>query len=101
MNILLAFDTFKGSADAIQITQRLEKRIKDDFPAVNVKSLPIADGGEGSISAIENFLNCKRVMCSVHNALMEKMDAYYLVCPDGTAIIEMASASGFAADRRR
>jgi len=92
--IILAFDSFKGSVSSFEITESLSHCIRRHWPDCEVLEFPIADGGEGTTEAIARCLPVRRHLCQVHGPLMEPMAASYAVTADGTAIIEMAVASG-------
>lgn len=92
--IILAFDSFKGSISALDITSRLTQTITRLWPNCQVCSFPIADGGEGTIQAIERCKPVVRHTCKVHGPLFEPIGASYIVTDDGVAVIEMAAASG-------
>lgn len=93
--VILAFDSFKGSADSEEIASRAKKAVLTEFPACKVLTFPIADGGEGTTRAICSVLKTRKVSCSVHDPLMNVLQADYAITDDGkTAILEMAAASG-------
>ena len=92
--VVLAFDSFKGSLSALEITSSLTQTIQNKWPACEVCSFPIADGGEGTVEAIERNLPVTRYTCCVHDPLLAEMEASYIVTEDGTAVIEMAAANG-------
>ena len=93
MKILLAFDSFKGSASSEQLSDAAEAAIRREIPACEIVKFPIADGGEGTTAAICSALDTKAVRCTVHDPLMRPIDVEYRVTGD-TAIMEMAAASG-------
>lgn len=93
--IVIASDSFKGSLTSLEVAQAAEAGIRKVYPACEVVKVPIADGGEGTVDALIEFMGGVKVACKVHNPLMEQIDAYYGVLGDGkTAVIEMAAASG-------
>ncbi|HEU4339913.1 MAG TPA: glycerate kinase [Planctomycetota bacterium] len=55
--------------------------------------LPVADGGDGTLDALEAALGGRRVRRRVTGPLGDPVDAEMLLAP-GVAVIEMASASG-------
>ena len=61
--------------------------------------MPIADGGDGLIEAVRFGRGGKFRTRFVENALGRRVRARYLLLKDGTAVIEMAQASGLAALR--
>ena len=93
--IILAFDSFKGSANSLDIARAAKEAILKECPLCNVTTFPIADGGEGTTEAICTGLNVDKVSCSVHDPLMAPIDVTYGITKDGTtAVLEMAAASG-------
>ncbi|MEG2779442.1 MAG: glycerate kinase [Bacteroidales bacterium] len=93
--IILAFDSFKGSVNSIDIADSVKGAILLEYPHCNVVTFPIADGGEGTIEAICSKLDVVRVNCMAHDPLMNSINVEYAITKDGyTAILEMATASG-------
>ena len=92
--IVLAFDSFKGSVSAEEITSSLTQTITLEWPGCEVCAFPIADGGEGTVQAIERVLPVTRYNCCVHGPLQEMRSASYVVTSEGVAVIEMAAANG-------
>ena len=94
-NIILAFDSFKGSVSSMQIARAAELAIKEVYPNCEILPFPIADGGEGTTNALCSRLNVEKITCLVHNPLMNQIEISYGITNDKkTAILEMASASG-------
>ena len=46
MKIVIACDSFKGSASAIQVASALASGIREVWPAAEIACVPVADGGE-------------------------------------------------------
>lgn len=67
----------------------------------DVREIPMADGGEGSLDALHEARGGSRRVTTVTGPLGDPVEAEWLVLPDGTAIIEMARASGRALATRR
>ncbi len=94
MQIIIAPDSFKGSVSAIEAANSIERGIKKVFKdAVTIK-IPIADGGEGTVDAIIMGSQGTYKEAPVTGPLGEKLSAQYGILPDGSAVIEMAAASG-------
>ncbi len=93
MNILIAPDKFKGSLTAKQVCNAVEEGAKQYLTNSTITKIPLADGGEGSLAALENSLNFKRVYLEVTNPLFKKIRTFYGFLND-RAYIEMALASG-------
>ncbi len=97
MKIVLAFDSFKGSATAEEIGEAVNKAIMDVMPTSEVCVIPIADGGEGTVAAIAKVGkgDVKWVECSTFDPLMRPIRVSYAMLEDGkVAAIELAAASG-------
>lgn len=93
--IVIASDSFKGCLSSAEVAQGAETAIHRIFPACNVVPITVADGGEGTVDAFVSSGNGNFVRTSVHNPLMEPIQAQYGISRDGqTAVIEMAAASG-------
>jgi len=93
MNILIAPDKFKGSLTAQQVCDAVEEGIKKYSSKLKITKLPLADGGEGSLVALENTLNFERIYLTVANPIFKNINTFYGLL-NTTAYIEMASASG-------
>jgi glycerate 2-kinase len=95
MKILVAPDSFKDSITAILAGRAIGRGLKRASEFVEIREVPVADGGEGTVSAIVGGTNGKLVSCAVHDPLMRKITAQWGISgTTNTAIIEMAGASG-------
>lgn len=100
--IVVASDSFKGSLSSVDVAQSAEKGIHEVFPACEVVKVNVADGGEGTVDAIVDALQGRKIVAVVGDPLGRKIEAEYGVAA-GTAVIEMAAASGLpllSADER-
>ncbi|HAN79217.1 MAG TPA: glycerate kinase [Bacteroidales bacterium] len=93
MRMLLLFDSFKHSASAVQITAYVAEVLQQIIPTGKLASIPLADGGEGSLEAIELTQNYERIFAEVNDPLFRKVKTYYLTSQN-VAYIETAKASG-------
>ena len=96
MKIILAFDSFKGSLTAQEVTETVSKVISCKIPDCDLIEIPISDGGEGFTSILARHFHAERISCSVHNPLGNLIHASYTITSEGTAIMEMAEASGLS-----
>ncbi|HHU08211.1 MAG TPA: glycerate kinase [Clostridiaceae bacterium] len=94
MNIVIAPDSFKGSASAKEIAGFIKNGILTVDPSTNCMSLPISDGGEGFCDAMLAISGGERFSMQVVGADGHQQDASWAKLLDGTAIIELAQASG-------
>lgn len=69
--------------------------LQKQYPEAYIVCLPMSDGGEGMVDCITEALNATTVCATVHNPLMQTIEAQYAISADGaTAFMEMAAASG-------
>lgn len=92
--VLLAIDSFKGSVSSAQAETAVAEGVRRVWPDAEVRALPLADGGEGTLDAVA-ACGGELVTCEVAGPLGERVSARMLV--DGerdSAVIEMAEAAG-------
>lgn len=93
--ILLVPDSFKGTLSSRQVCQVMAGQLRRFFPQAQVKSIPVADGGEGSVEAFLAAAGGERRTRTVTGPFGEPVEAFYGVLGDGrTAVIEMAACAG-------
>ncbi len=96
--IILAFDKFKGSATSREIAQAAQRAIARTVPGAQVVTLPVADGGEGTVEAIAATLPQARTttvrVCAPLPGL-PPVEAHYIIDETShTAVMELSAASG-------
>ena len=94
MKFLFASDSFKGSLSSGRIGEILTEEAGKVFPDCICETLPVADGGEGTVEAVVQAAGGQFRTVKVHGPLFEEREAVYGILPDGSAVIEMAAASG-------
>ncbi len=102
MKLVFASDSFKGSLTSRQTAELLEKAAHEVFGSCETVSIPVADGGEGTVDAVCEACRGEIVRANVKDPLMRDVWAKYCIVdsesaegPGGkTAVIEMAEASG-------
>ncbi|MDN7247109.1 glycerate kinase [Planococcus shenhongbingii] len=95
MKVLIAMDSFKGSISSIEGSKAISAGIKEVYPEAQIVTLPLADGGEGTVEALIRATDGNVVEKEVMGPLKEKVTAVYGILGDGkTAIIETAAACG-------
>ena len=93
--ILLVPDSFKGTLSSRQVCQVMAGQLRRFFPQAQVKSIPVADGGEGSVEAFLAAAGGERRTRTVTGPFGEPVEAFYGILGDGrTAVIEMAACAG-------
>ena len=92
--VLLAIDSFKGSVSSAQAEAAVAEGVCRVWPDAEVRTLPLADGGEGTLDAVA-ACGGELSICEVAGPLGDRVSARMLV--DGeheSAVIEMAEAAG-------
>lgn len=87
-------DSFKGTISSVEICEIAEAEIKSVCPGAEVKSFPVADGGEGSVDAFLYSLKGEKCFVPCCGPRMEPMQGFFGMLPNSTAIVEMAAAAG-------
>lgn len=95
--IVVASDSFKGSLSSREVAEAVANGIKDINPHCQIIKLCVADGGEGTVTALVESLLGRYVHTYVSDPLGRKIKATYgLIDNDTTAVIEIAEASGLS-----
>lgn len=92
--ILLIPDSFKGTMSSVEICEVMKASIQKYFPETEVISIPVADGGEGSVDAFLTAMGGKKVGVTVKGPYFEAIQSFYGILSNHTAVIEMAAAAG-------
>ncbi|MGV9314712.1 glycerate kinase [Streptomyces sp. NPDC003691] len=90
--VLVAADKFKGSLTAVEVAERVTAGLRRAVPGLAVDSLPVADGGDGTVAAAVAAGFGRRTV-RVTGPLGEPVTAAYAL-RDGTAVVELAESSG-------
>lgn len=86
-------DSFKGTLSSIEICTIISDKIYKHFPHCHVVSIPVADGGEGSVDCFLSALGGEKIVETVSSPYFEDMESFYGLIDD-TAVIEMAACAG-------
>ena len=92
--VLLIPDSFKGTMSSVEICSIMKNSIQQYYPEAEIISIPVADGGEGSVDSFLTAAGGKKVWLEVKGPYYEDIKSFYGILPDNTAVIEMAAASG-------
>jgi len=94
--VVVAPDSLKGSLDAAPAAAAIAAGWRSVRPADELVLLPQADGGEGTLDAIASAIPDARVADAgpVTGPDGRPVEGHWLVLPDGTAVVELAQASG-------
>jgi len=94
MKVVIAPDKFKGSLTSFEACSAIATGIKSIDPAARTLELPMADGGDGFAAVMKYYLHTTTIPCPTEDPLGRPLGATTFELKDGTAIIELASASG-------
>lgn len=94
---LIAPDKFKGSLSAPEAAAAIAEGIHLAHPDAEIDLCPIADGGEGFMSALAVALAGEWIHCPAVDGLGREIDSRYVLATTAegkTAILEMAETAG-------
>ncbi|WP_019155160.1 glycerate kinase family protein [Robertmurraya massiliosenegalensis] len=95
MNILIAMDSLKGSLSSIEANKAIEKGLLQANPNFMIETVPVADGGEGTVEALVQATHGQFVEAVVTGPLGKPVTAKYGILGGlETAVIEVAEACG-------
>ena len=101
-NFILVPDSFKGTLSAIEVCNIMKSSIKNLYKDANIISVPVADGGEGTVDAFLYVLGGEKKSIWVSDAFNEqKILAHYAMLKDNIAVIEMATCAGLPLVKNR
>ena len=92
--IVLVPDSFKGTMSSIEICGIMRDAILARSPGTEVVSIPVADGGEGSVEAFLSAVGGERITVPSVGPWMEPIEATYGLLDGDTAVVETASCAG-------
>lgn len=96
MKVLIAPDSFKGSASAAEVAAALAHGWRSMRGDDEIVLLPQADGGEGTLEAIATAGAWHWRQREVHGPDGRRVPARWLLDDDGRAVVELAESSGIA-----
>ncbi len=93
-NFLIVPDSFKGTMSAIDVCRIMAETLQERFPDATIRTIPVADGGEGSVDAFLAALPGRRMTATCCGPYRDSIEGYYGLLDNGTAVVEMAAAAG-------
>ena len=95
MKVVIAPDSFKESLAAYKVCDAIASGVRRVARDAEIVSVPMADGGQGTVESLVRATNGQFLTASVTGPLGESLTARYGILGDGeTAVLEMAAASG-------
>jgi glycerate kinase len=96
MHVVAAPNALKGTIDAPSAARLIAEGARRADPNVVVTELPVADGGDGTRGVLVAAQGGTTHELEVEDALGRKVRACWSRLPDGSAVLDVASASGLA-----
>lgn len=97
--VIVASDSFKGTLSSVRVYEIIRDVLMKKYPDTEVTGIPMADGGEGTVDAFLCAMGGEKKYVTVKSPLMRDIESFYGVLSDGTAIIELAAASGITLEK--
>lgn len=95
--VVLIPDSFKGTMSSQEICLVMRDAIKGHYPECDVISIPVADGGAGTVDAFLEIAGGRKFYKEVTGPFNDmKVEGFYAMLPGDIAVIEMSSAAGIA-----
>jgi glycerate kinase len=97
MRVVAAPDKFKGTLTAPEAASAMATGWRRADPRADVREIPVADGGDGTLEVLVTALGGRRERVRVRGPLGDPVEAAFGLVPtaEGTvAVVEMARASG-------
>lgn len=91
--VVIAPDSFKGSASAEEVARAIGNGIQAAIPGAEIRLKPIADGGEGTLDALMHA-GGERFDIPCRNAAGQLVDTPVGLLANGSAVVESASIVG-------
>jgi len=91
---LVAPDSFKGTFSASEVAGAIADGLRD--AGREARELPVGDGGEGTMGVLVAALGGEVRRRTVSDPLGRPVEAGFALLPDGSAVVEMALASGLS-----
>ena len=96
MHVVAAPNALKGTIDAPTAARMIAAGARQADPTIVVTELPVADGGDGTREVLVAALGGTTHELEVEDALGRPVRASWSRLPEGSAVIDVASASGIA-----
>ncbi len=89
-------DSFKGTMTSLEVSSIMKDAIQAHYEDVTVLTIPIADGGEGTVDSFLLGVGGKKITCKVTGPYHQEIESFYGIIDNDTAVIEMASCAGLS-----
>jgi glycerate kinase len=93
--VVVAPAPFKGALPAAAAARAIAAGLRLAVPGVEIRAVPVADGGEGTLDALVAAAGGRRRPLVVSDPLGRPVEAAVGELPGGVAVVELAQASGY------
>lgn len=99
LKILVVPDKFKGSLSSGEVCDAIRRGLEEGSGKfmpdreILIRTLPMADGGDGTLDVVEKAIGGERIYTKVSDPLFREIEASFLL-RNRTAFVEMALCSG-------
>lgn len=90
-------DSFKGTLHSDEVCDVISNAVKLKYPDCNAVSIPVADGGEGTVDCFLASMEGEKVQVTIKDAFGKDICGFYGKFGE-TAVIEMAAAAGIVSN---
>ncbi len=95
MKVLIAPNSIKDAANAVEIADAIEAGIAFANPGAILRKMPLADGGEYTLEILIEAMGGRMITVDTVDPLSRPIKAIYGITNDNKAIIELPKASGY------
>lgn len=92
--VIVIPDSFKGTMSSVRVCEVIKNALLDAMPDIEILTIPIADGGEGTVTVFRSLFGGSVEIIKVQNSVKKEVITNYTILPDKTAVIEMSSVAG-------
>ncbi len=93
--VVVAPAPFKGALAPARAARAIAAGVRLALPEAEIRSAPVADGGEGTMDALIAALGGRRRPVAAADPLGRPVEAAIGELPGATAVVELAQASGY------
>ncbi len=97
---ILVPDSFKGTMTSLEVAALMKAKILEYYPDCQVRAIPVADGGEGTVDCLLHALGGEKIHLTTCGPLGERVASFYGMT-GRLGIVEMAASAGFALAKGR
>ena len=92
--VIVIPDSFKGTMSSEDVCAIISDSVRNRYPSAEVVSIPVADGGEGSVDAFLSAVGGEKIYKYCMGPYEDELvEGYYGMLPGNIAIVEMAAAA--------